>query len=227
MSATNNFAKVIIIIAICAGMIAGIVFAVFGLILVEMGATGETEFTLFGHKFKSTSTGVTGIAIGAAIIIVTLVCAFKSVNLAIAQNIKKAAFGIKNPDVQIMKIAVAVVQKERHFLLVKRRLGQDNLRWQFPSRIIRINIPRDKVAIDAVEKETGITCDITRYLGNRLQPDTGVDAYYYLCKYISGQAENLDVEQNADVQWIDANEAIPLIQTDLFPPIEKILRKVK
>lgn len=227
MSETNNFAKVIIIIAICAGLIAGILFAVFGLILVEMGATGETEFTLFGHKFKSTSTGVSVIAIGAAIIMVTLVCAFKSVNLAIAQNLKKAAHRILNPDVQILKVAVAVVQKERYFLLVKRRYGEDNLRWQFPSRIIRINIPRDKVAIDAVKKETGITCDITKYLGNRLQPDTGADAYYYLCEYISGQAENLDEEQNSKVEWIDANEVIPLVQSDLYKPIKKILEKLK
>jgi hypothetical protein len=55
--------------ATLSALIMGIVLVIGGAVLVYLGATGNTEFTLFGNEFKSTSVGVVGIFCGAVVVI--------------------------------------------------------------------------------------------------------------------------------------------------------------
>lgn len=50
----------------------GIVLAGMGILLVYMGAKGETEFTFFGQSFRSTNVGIASIFLGAALIVLNL-----------------------------------------------------------------------------------------------------------------------------------------------------------
>ena len=67
-------------IVIIGGYIAGIALAVFGVWLVYLGATGSTEFSFFGQTFKSTNVGIAGIFLGAAVIVLLIRRALKSVD---------------------------------------------------------------------------------------------------------------------------------------------------
>jgi len=51
------------------GAIAGVAFAAFGVWLVYLGATGDTELSFFGQTLKSASVGLAAIFIGAATIV--------------------------------------------------------------------------------------------------------------------------------------------------------------
>jgi hypothetical protein len=49
--------------------IAGVIFAGFGVWLVILGAAGDTEFSLFGQKMRTTDIGIAAVFIGAVTII--------------------------------------------------------------------------------------------------------------------------------------------------------------
>lgn len=50
-------------------LVMGLALILGGIVLVYLGNTGDTEFTLFGNQFKSTSVGVVGIFCGAVVVV--------------------------------------------------------------------------------------------------------------------------------------------------------------
>lgn len=57
-------------LAIAGAYVAGIGIAAFGVILIWLGSTGSSDFTLFGQTFSSTNVGVSAIFIGGVAIVV-------------------------------------------------------------------------------------------------------------------------------------------------------------
>ncbi|MFI6658072.1 hypothetical protein ACIBL8_21415 [Streptomyces sp. NPDC050523] len=61
---------------------AGIVIA--GVVLVALGATGDTQFTLFGQRFQSTNVGIGAIFIGGVVLVLLIRAALHSLNSTVA-----------------------------------------------------------------------------------------------------------------------------------------------
>jgi NADH:ubiquinone oxidoreductase subunit 2 (subunit N) len=66
--------------------IMGIALILGGIALVYLGATGNTEFTLFDNQFKSTSVGAVGIFCGAVVVILGQRRSLKSLDRIGEQN---------------------------------------------------------------------------------------------------------------------------------------------
>ena len=62
---------------IAGAFIVGFLFALLGIWLVYLGATGATELSFFGQTFKSANVGVVAIFPGAALIVLVLRSAMK------------------------------------------------------------------------------------------------------------------------------------------------------
>jgi 8-oxo-dGTP pyrophosphatase MutT (NUDIX family) len=119
----------------------------------------------------------------------------------------------ERPGPQPLRVAIAVVVRDREVLVVRRRdaLGK-GVSWQFPTGIIKPGAVAADVAIRETLAETGVHSVVVRDLGSRQHPVTNVLCDYLLCGYLAGEAANLDLSENTGVTWIDCSRlanAIP------------------
>jgi len=124
---------------------------------------------------------------------------------------------------QALRVAIAVVQREREVLLVCRR-GDESISWQFPAGMVKPGRSPAVVAVEETHAETGVRCTVRKHLGSRVHPLTGVVAEYALADYLMGEAENRDPIENAEVVWVPIDQLTKFIPSDrIFPPILEAL----
>ncbi|MFE7566246.1 NUDIX hydrolase [Streptomyces sp. NPDC057539] len=120
---------------------------------------------------------------------------------------------------QALRVAIAIVVRHDDVLLVCRR-GDDSLSWQFPAGMVKPGGSPEMVAVQETLAETGVHCAVRQHLGGRLHPVTGVTASYYLCEHLTGEATNLDPQENVDAAWVPRSALTRFIPAErIYPPI--------
>jgi 8-oxo-dGTP diphosphatase len=129
--------------------------------------------------------------------------------------------------VQALRVAIAVVIRNRDVLLVCRRDDDAaGITWQFPAGVIKPGAKAETTTVRETLDETGVHCAVRQRLGNRLHPVTGVLCEYFLCEYLAGEASNTDAVENIDVMWVPRNSVPRFIPVDtIFPPILAVLEE--
>ena len=95
--------------------------------------------------------------------------------------------------------------------------NSEGLDWQFPAGTVKPSeVPAARAAIEVLE-ETRVQCHVLRDLGHRIHPKTRVRIHYFACKYISGDAYNVDTEENSAAEWVAIPEAKGRLGVDLYP----------
>lgn len=85
-----------------ASFIVGVVLAAMGVYLVYLGASGDTEFSFFGQKLRSTNAGIAAIFIGAALIVLNVRRTLTSFDKTIPpQSGKKAPGDLRITDIRV------------------------------------------------------------------------------------------------------------------------------
>lgn len=121
--------------------------------------------------------------------------------------------------VQVLRVAIAVVRRGGSVLLVCRQDG-DDISWQFPAGIVKPGGNAAKVAVRETLDETGIHCLVREHLGERLHPRTRAMCDYFICDYVHGEAVNGDASENVAVAWAPIGDLARFIPTDrVYPPI--------
>lgn len=123
------------------------------------------------------------------------------------------------------QICVGIVYREadQQVLMVHRRLSDQKLTWQFPSGHLG---PKDVAAskvVDEVYEETNVQCKVEREFGSRVHPDTKVKAYYFRCRYLQGEVQNLQPDENLEVAWVPKVEVEAKVTSDLDPRVKQWL----
>lgn len=125
---------------------------------------------------------------------------------------------------QFFRVAMAVVTRGPDVLLVRRRDDGSGIRTGFPAGTVK---PGDDPAVTAVREtlsETGVACTVTRHLGGRVHPVTGVHCDYFACDYVEGEAANRDEAENEGVLWAPTAEITDWIpRGSVFPPVLEAL----
>jgi 8-oxo-dGTP diphosphatase len=126
---------------------------------------------------------------------------------------------------QALQVAISIVTRGRDVLLVCRRSDDpSDISWQFPAGVIKPGASPDVVAVRETLAETGIHCSVTRHLGSRIHPVTGVLCEYMLCEYLTGEARNSDVLENIDVAWVAVDTLAKFIPADrIYAPVLEAL----
>ena len=118
-----------------------------------------------------------------------------------------------------LHVAIAVVVKQGHVLLVQRRDGT-LLNWQFPAGVVKPESAAERVAVQETKTETAIDAGVAREIGARVHPITGVYCRYFLCDYLAGEAANNDVLENASVAWAPIPALARFIPpAHIYPPV--------
>jgi 8-oxo-dGTP diphosphatase len=126
------------------------------------------------------------------------------------------------PDEQ-PSIAAAIIVHDGKVLLVKRRISEGSLSWQFPAGAIEAGETPEQAAARETKEETGLTVIGTKVLGKRTHPNTGRTMIYVACDLSEGQARITDTDELTESVWADRNSLSIYVPYGFYPAVQEHL----
>ncbi|MEU6895793.1 NUDIX domain-containing protein [Streptomyces sp. NPDC046557] len=120
-------------------------------------------------------------------------------------------------------VAAAIVVHEGRVLLVRRRVSEGRLSWQFPAGKVEPGESREDAAVRETQEETGLMVKPVQLLGERVHPDTGRLMSYMACEVLGGNAHVADADELAEVAWVAHAEIPQYVPYGLFAPVQEHL----
>ena len=120
-------------------------------------------------------------------------------------------------------IAAAVIVHERRVLLVRRRVAEGALSWQFPAGEVEPGEDVEAAAVRETAEETGLSVRAVKPLGQRTHPATGRRMAYTACEVLDGVAVIGDEDEIDEVRWADAEDLLQLVPYGFYEPVQDYL----
>ncbi|MEV6106664.1 NUDIX hydrolase [Streptomyces sp. NPDC051940] len=120
-------------------------------------------------------------------------------------------------------ISAAIIVHEGRVLMVRRRVKEGELSWQFPAGAVEEGESAEQAAVRETQEETGLTVNAVKLLGERIHPATKRLMSYTACELISGEAHVADAEELAELAWISHAEIPEYVPYGLFEPVQHYL----
>lgn len=120
-------------------------------------------------------------------------------------------------------ISAGIIVQGDRVLMVRRRVKEGELMWQFPAGAIEGGETAEEAAVRETQEETGLTVEAVKLLGERVHPKTGRLMSYTACAPISGEAHVADEEELAEVAWVAHAEIAEYVPYGLFEPVQEYL----
>ncbi|GES27887.1 NUDIX hydrolase [Streptomyces angustmyceticus] len=120
-------------------------------------------------------------------------------------------------------ISAGIIVQGDRVLMVRRRVKEGELMWQFPAGAIEAGETAEEAAVRETQEETGLTVEAVKLLGERVHPKTGRLMSYTACSPISGEAHVADEEELAEVAWVAHGEITDYVPYPLAPMVQEYL----
>lgn len=120
-------------------------------------------------------------------------------------------------------ISAAIIVQDGKVLMVRRRVSEGELMWQFPAGGIEAGEVAEDAAVRETAEETGLTVKAVRLLGERVHPKTGRLMSYTACEVVDGEAHVADAEELDAITWAAHSELPGLVPYGLFGPVQEYL----
>lgn len=120
-------------------------------------------------------------------------------------------------------IAAAIIVHEGRVLMVRRRISEGKLSWQFPAGEVEPGESREDAAVRETKEETGLNVSAVKLLGERVHPATGRLMSYTACEVVSGTAHVADTEELAELAWVAHRQIPDYVPYGLFEPVLQYL----
>jgi len=120
-------------------------------------------------------------------------------------------------------IAAAVIVEGTRVLLVRRRLSEGTLLWQFPAGAVELGERAEDAAVRETAEEVGLVVRAERRLGERVHPATGRTMIYVKREPVSGHAFVADTDELAEVAWSTLGELSEYVPHGLYAPVQEYL----
>lgn len=120
-------------------------------------------------------------------------------------------------------ISAAVIVRNGRVLLVKRRVKEGTLSWQFPAGGVEPGETPVEAAIRETHEETTLVVSEIKTLGDRIHPKTGRQMHYIACEAPDGLAAVGDEEELAAVAWATLDELAEYVPYGFFEPVQEYL----
>ncbi|QHC20228.1 NUDIX hydrolase [Streptomyces sp. GS7] len=120
-------------------------------------------------------------------------------------------------------IAAAIIVHEGRVLMVRRRISEGKLSWQFPAGEVEPGETREDAAVRETKEETGLNVSAVKLLGERVHPATGRLMSYTACEVLSGTAYVADTEELAEFAWVAHVQIPEYVPYGLFGPVQEYL----
>jgi len=123
-------------------------------------------------------------------------------------------------------IAAAVIAHRGRVLLVKRRVSEGALSWQFPAGAIEEGETPGLAAVREAKEETGLTVTESKVLGERVHPSTGRTMVYVACDLVRGETTLGDVDELSEFAWANRASLAEYVPYGLHPAVQEYLDEV-
>nr|WSU74657.1 NUDIX domain-containing protein [Streptomyces anulatus] len=120
-------------------------------------------------------------------------------------------------------VAAAVVVQDGRVLLVRRRVSEGALSWQFPAGKIESDETAGEAAAREAREETGLLVTPQIVLGQRVHPMTGRKVHYIACRPSGGAAGIASADEVADLAWAAHGEIPHYVPYGLFDLVQDYL----
>lgn len=120
-------------------------------------------------------------------------------------------------------ISAAIIVSEGRVLMVRRRVSEGELMWQFPAGQIEDGEAAEDAAVRETVEETGLVVTSIKLLGERVHPKTGRLMSYTACEPVQGEARVADEEELDAVAWVAHSEIKDYVPYGLFGPVQEYL----
>jgi 8-oxo-dGTP diphosphatase len=123
-------------------------------------------------------------------------------------------------------ISAAIIVSDGRVLMVRRRVSEGELMWQFPAGQIEDGEDVQEAAVRETVEETGLVVAATKLLGKRVHPKTGRLMSYTACQPLQGEARVADEEELDAVAWVAHSEIADYVPYGLYGPVQEYLDEV-
>ncbi len=120
-------------------------------------------------------------------------------------------------------IAAAVIVSNGRVLLVRRRVKEGRLSWQFPGGKVEPGESVDEAAVRETCEEAGLAVRAIGSLGQRTHPDTGRMMFYVVCEVVGREAHVGDGDEIAEVAWCGRTAVTAYVPYPLYGPVQAYL----
>ena len=120
-------------------------------------------------------------------------------------------------------ISAAIIVDGGKVLMVRRRISEGELMWQFPAGGIEAGESAEDAAVRETVEETGLTVKAIRLLGERVHPKTQRLMSYTACEVVDGEAHVADDDELEAVAWVAHSEIADYVPYGLFGPVQEYL----
>jgi 8-oxo-dGTP diphosphatase len=120
-------------------------------------------------------------------------------------------------------ISAAIIVDQGRVLMVRRRVKEGQLSWQFPAGGIEPGETPEEAAVRETLEETGLEVKAIRLLGQRVHPKTGREMSYTAAEVVAGEAHVADEDELAEVAWAAHGEIADYVPYGLFEPVQEYL----
>ncbi|MFK4801694.1 NUDIX hydrolase [Streptomyces sp. MPA0124] len=121
-------------------------------------------------------------------------------------------------------ISAAIIVDEGRVLMVRRRVGEGDLLWQFPAGAIEEGEAPEEAAVRETAEETGLVVTSDRQIGYlESHPKSGREMFYTACTPVQGEARVADEEELDAVAWVAHSEIKEYVPYGLFGPVQEYL----
>lgn len=129
------------------------------------------------------------------------------------------------PESERPPIAAAVIVHDGKVLLVKRRVKEGSLSWQFPAGEVEPGETAREAAVRETREETGLIVAASQTLGRRVHPNTGRSMIYVACDVVDGEPGLVDDDELSEFAWANLMELPKYVPYGFFPPVQDHLNK--
>lgn len=120
-------------------------------------------------------------------------------------------------------ISAAIITDGPRVLMVRRRVKEGKLSWQFPAGGIETGETPEQAAVRETLEETGLKVEAGRLLGQRVHPQTGREMSYTVCTVIDGEAHVADADELDAVAWVTLEEIPEYVPYPLYDKVQEYL----
>jgi mutator protein MutT len=129
----------------------------------------------------------------------------------------------QQPAAERVPIAASIIVSDGRVLMVRRRVKEGELSWQFPAGEVEAGESPDDAAVREAQEETGLTVRATKRLGERIHPATGRVMVYVVCDVVAGTPYVGDEEELAEVAWCDRATLTSYVPYPFYGPVQEYL----
>lgn len=120
-------------------------------------------------------------------------------------------------------ISAAIIVHDNRVLMVRRRISEGELSWQFPAGAVEVGETAEEAAVRETLEETGLTVEAVKLIGDRVHPKSKRFMSYTAARIISGEAHVADADELDAVAWVTLAEIPDYVPYGLFEPVQDYL----